>query len=172
MQIDKKFRIEKAVSTDANRECLQNIWTSRRHAFATDGKILAAIPVTSQRDDAPGWLTPEALKLARRAFKGTDSIVITLNGRMVLPGGVTLPRPEGQRFPRVYQLFRRALADKRSRIALNASQLKDLADALGNEEIVLEFGENDKAVLVRPINESSAAVGLIMPIKLKNERKS
>ena len=46
MIIDKKYRLEKVVSRDSNRENLQNIWVSKRNTMATDGKILALVPIT------------------------------------------------------------------------------------------------------------------------------
>jgi len=172
MQIDKKYKLEKAVSTDPGRENLQNIWTSRHHAFATDGTILAAVPVNHERDDTPGWLTPEALKLARRVDKGSDTIVISLNGQMVLPGGVTLPRPTENRFPRIYQILRRAFTSRKMRIGVNVGHLKDLSDAIGSEEIVVELGSSDEAILIRPLHKSNSACGLIMPIRLNNKGRN
>jgi DNA polymerase III sliding clamp (beta) subunit (PCNA family) len=169
MKIDKDYRVEKAVSTDSHRENLQNIWITQHHAFATNGTMLAAVPVTSEKADTPGWLTPEALKLARRAMKGSDTISICLNGQMILPGGVTLPRPTENRFPRIFQLFRRAFAGRKIRIGINAAQLKDLSDAIGQEEITLENGSEDEALVVRPIRVSNSAVGLLMPIRLKGK---
>ncbi len=56
-------------------------------------------------------------------------------------------------------------------IGINAAYLKDLADALGSEEIVLECGGESEAILVRPIRNGEGALGLIMPIRL-NERRN
>lgn len=172
MQIGKKHHLEKAVSTDPTRECLNNIWTSTRHAFATDGKILAAVPISTNKEDSSGWLTPEALKLARRASKGLDTITITLNGQMILPGGVTLPRPKENRFPTIFHLLRKAHQDNRYRIGINAGYLKDLADALGSEELILECGNPTEAVMVHPLKKEEGTVGLIMPIRLSDERRT
>ena len=53
----------------SNRENLQNIWVSKRHAMATDGKILALVPITFDKDDETGWMTPDALKLAKESLR-------------------------------------------------------------------------------------------------------
>ena len=46
MEILKKYKLEKAVSTDSLRTNLQNIYISRRHAMATNGMILVLVPAT------------------------------------------------------------------------------------------------------------------------------
>ena len=70
MQIDKRYKIEKVVSKDPTRENLQNIHVTKRHAFATDGRILAAVPVQTDSDDTEGWMTPDALKIGRKCSAG------------------------------------------------------------------------------------------------------
>ena len=172
MQIDKRYRLEKAVSTDPGRANLHNIWISRRHGFSTNGKILAVVPVTQEKDDTPGWLTPESLKLARRALKGSDTIVINLNGQIGLPGGVTVPRPTESRFPNVFRLLRSAHNGRDLKIGLNVDQLKGLADSIGSDEITLELGKSDEVILVRPLHDSNLACGLIMPICINEKRRN
>jgi DNA polymerase III sliding clamp (beta) subunit (PCNA family) len=44
--------------------------------------------------------------------------------------------------------------------------LKTLADALGSEEVVLEFGTSTSAILVTPKLQTPGTVGLIMPIRI------
>ena len=66
MEIQRKYKLEKAVSTDDNRPTLTNISITRQHAVATNGSILAIVPVKFEKDDTPGWLSPVALKLARK----------------------------------------------------------------------------------------------------------
>ena len=100
MQIDRKYKIEKAVSTDTLRENLQNVFVSKRHAVATDGKILAIVPVQTDKEDEAGWLTPDALKHARKVSgKGLDSVRIGLNGAQILPDGTVMTRPEEHKPP-------------------------------------------------------------------------
>ena len=51
---------------------------------------------------------------------------------------------------------------------LYVQQLNQLIplDALGVEEVMLEFAAADKAILVRPIHSRDGERGLIMPVKL------
>jgi hypothetical protein len=80
MEINKKYKLEKAVSKDPLRESLQNIFITQRHAIATNGHILAIVPVKSEDTDRPGILSVVALKLGRKAMpKGFDEIILELN---------------------------------------------------------------------------------------------
>ena len=171
MQIERKYKIEKCASTDASRPNLQNIYVSRRHAMATNGRILAICPVALQEDDEIGSLTPEALKHARKvSAKGLDTVQIVLNGAQVLPDGTIMNRPEGENPPHTFRILRQAFSDRKYRIGINAAYLKDLADALGNEELILEIGDPNSAILIRPLHSDSGTVGLLMPIRLNKER--
>ena len=131
---------------------------------------LAAVPAEFQKGDTPGWLTVDALKLARKVTpKDSDHISIVLNGQQILSDGTTMARPETvEQFPKLYHLFRHALKNRTLRIGINVKYLKDLADALGSEEIALEIGKPDQAIAVRPVQDSNKAVGIIMPIRLNS----
>jgi DNA polymerase III sliding clamp (beta) subunit (PCNA family) len=169
MQIDKRYKLEKAVSKDSSRENLLNVHVTRRHAVATNGHILAIVPVKSEKDDTPGWLTPDALRLARKmAPKGIDNIDIILNGQQILPDGTTMARPNGDvRAPRIFSILRRSHNDRKFKVGINASLLKDLSEAIGAEEIVLEISKPDQAILVKPVRGEDGTAGLIMPVRIK-----
>jgi len=171
MQIERKFKIEKCVSTDESRPNLQNIYVSRRHATSTNGRILAIVPVQVQEDDETGWLSPEALKHARRvSAKGLDTVQIVLNGGQVLPDGTIMNRPEGENPPHTFRILREAQSNRKYRVGINAAYLKHLSEALGNDELILEIGDPNSAILVRPVHSESGTVGLIMPIRLNNTK--
>ena len=173
MQIERKYKLEKCVSTDESRPNLQNICISRRHAMATNGRILAICPVTLQEDDEIGSLSPDALKHARKvSAKGLESIQIVLNGAQVLPDGTIMNRPEGENPPHIFRILKQAHSDRKYRIGLNASYLKDLSDALGNEELILEIGDPNSAILIRPVHGEQGTVGLIMPIRIHDKRRN
>ncbi len=170
MNIDKKYRLEKCVSTGPSRVNLQNIHVTRSHAYATNGKVLAAVPVQTEKDDTPGWLTLDGLKLARKVTpKDSDHIKIILNGQQILSDGTTLARPEtAEQFPKVGRLLLQTLRHRTMRVGINAAYLRDLAAALGAEEVILEIGKADSAIAVRPVQESNKAVGVIMPMRLNS----
>ena len=171
MQIERKYKIEKCVSTDESRPNLNNIYISRRHAMATNGRILAIVPVQVQEDDETGWLSPEALKHARKvSAKGLDSVQIVLNGAQVLSDGTIMNRPDGENPPHTFRILRDAHSNRKYRIGVNAHYLNDLSDALGNEELILEIGDPNSAILVRPVHGEQGTVGLLMPIRINKER--
>jgi DNA polymerase III sliding clamp (beta) subunit (PCNA family) len=169
MQIDKKYKLEKAVSNDPTRTNLTNVYVTNHHAQATNGHILAIVPIKKEKDDTPGWLTTDALKLARKMLpKGVDNIQITLNGYQILPDRTTLARPNGELSPpKLFRILRQAHSNRSFKVGINASYLKELSEAIGAEEIALEFGKPDSAILVRPVHGNDGAVGLIMPVRLK-----
>lgn len=173
MHIERKYKLEKCVSTDPSRTNLQNIYVSRSHAMATNGRILAICPVVLQEDDETGYFSPEALKHARKVSpKGLETVQIVLNGAQALPDGTTMNRPEGENPPHTFRILRQAHLNRTYRIGINAAYLKNLADALGNEELILEVGDPNSAILVRPVHSEPGTVGLLMPIRLNNKGRS
>jgi hypothetical protein len=166
MQIDRSHKIEKCVSTDPNRENLCNIFVTKRHAMATNGTVLVLIPVTTDTQDTPGLMSADALKAGRKVTPARESAIhISLNGSQELKDGTKIPRPQETKPPRIFHLLRGAHRDRQYKIGLNATMLKTLADALGSEELVLEFGTQTSAILVTPKQSTDGAVGLIMPIR-------
>lgn len=169
MEIDRKYKLEKAVSKDPNRITLKNIHVSRRHARATNGSILAIVPIESSKNDTSGWLTPDALKLGRKATPNSfGNVRIELNGAQVFTDGTSIPRPTEEKPPNIFRLLLDAHRNRKVKFGINASYLKDLADAIGTEEVVLEFSKPDKAILVRPQSGKDGAVGLIMPVRINS----
>ena len=78
-----------------------------------------------------------------------------------------MTRPNGEeKPPRIFRILREAQRDRVYKVAMNPAYLKDLSDALGTEEVVMEFGEPDSAVLVRPLRGEPGTVGLLMPVKI------
>jgi hypothetical protein len=168
MEIDRKYRLEKCVSIDSTRESLQNIFVSEKQAYATNGRCLAVVPTRFEKADTAGWLTPSALKLARKAApKSSDAIHIELNGSQTLPDGTVMARPGNDvKPPQLFDILKSARMNRKYKIGLNAGYLRDLAEALGSDEVVLEFGAPDKPVQVTPLHGEEGTIGLIMPIRV------
>ena len=175
MKIDKKYRLEKAVSTDESRTNLTNISITRRHAIACDGRMIAIVPVEVDEGDEAGWLSPDALKLARRVNpKGLDTIGIILNGTQELPDGSTIKRPSFDEVhpPKMLQILLHANRGRTFRIGINASMLKSLSEAIGSEEVVLEFGSPTETILVHPVHYEEGVCGVLMPVRLNNKERN
>jgi hypothetical protein len=167
MQIDRSYKLEKCVSTDPNRENLANIFVTKRHAMATNGTVLAIVPVVSDDVDTVGLMSADALKAARKLTPAREGTInIGLNGSQQLKDGTKIPRPEDCKSPRIFHLLRHAHKDRQYKIGLNAAMLKTLADALGSEEVILDFGTATSAILVTPKQQTPGTLGLIMPIRI------
>jgi DNA polymerase III sliding clamp (beta) subunit (PCNA family) len=48
--------------------------------------------------------------------------------------------------------------------------LKDLSNALGTEELILEFSSPSDAILVRPLHPEDGVRGVLMPVRINKER--
>jgi hypothetical protein len=167
MQIDRSYKLEKCVSTDPNRENLGNIFVTRRHAMATNGIILALVPIISEAEDTPGLMSADALKAGRKLTPARNGAInIALNGSQQLRDGTRIPRPTDCKQPRIFHLLRHAHKDRQYRIGINATMLKTLADALGSDEVILDFGTQTSAILVTPKQQTPGTMGLIMPIRI------
>ncbi len=171
MEINKKYKLEKAVSKDPLRENLHNIIIQGKQAFATDSYIMAVVPVKMEKGDTPGLMSPDALKLGRKAtLKGFDEIRIALDGSQKLQDGTVLPRPEGDHPDRLQSILSDAQKKRKVKFGINVSLLKDLSDAIGADEVVLELAAPDKAILVRPLKDSNGEKGIIMPVRVKEDK--
>jgi DNA polymerase III sliding clamp (beta) subunit (PCNA family) len=169
MQIERKYKIEKCVSTDSTRTNMTNIFITKRHAMATNGHMLAVVPVTFESEDTNGWLTPAALTQARKVTpKSAGDVVISLNGAQELIDGTRIVRPTEEKPPKFVHLLRLAHKDREFKIGLDAAKLKALADALGSDELVLDFGSTKAAVLVTPFHSEAGTIGLLMPLRIDN----
>ena len=167
MQIDRKYRIEKCVSTDATRANMTNIFVTKRHAMATNGHMLALVPVSSESVDIEGWLTPPALIQARKVTpKFSGMVTISLNGSQVLLDGTTIVRPSEEKPPKIASILKRAHEERKFKVGLNASLLKSLADALGSDELILNFGSPEAAVLVTTLQSEKGVLGILMPLRV------
>jgi hypothetical protein len=175
MQIDKKYRLEKAVCTDETRTNLTNISITRRHAIACDGRMIAIVPVEVDEGDEAGWLSPDALKLARKVNpKGLDTIRIVLNGTQELPDGSTIKRPsfDDVHPPKMLQILLHAHRGRTFRIGsmLPCSNHSPKPSVL--KRVVLEFGSPTETILVRPVHHEDGVCGVLMPVRLNNKERN
>jgi hypothetical protein len=169
MQIDRKYRIEKCVSTDSTRTNMLYVYVTKNQAMATNGHMLALVPVKSDTGDTEGWLTPAALIQARKITpKAAGDVVISLNGGQVLIDGTKMVRPTEEMAPKYDPIVKRAHEGRQFKVGLDAAMLKALADALGSDELVLNFGSPKDAVLVTPMLEEDGVIGLLMPLKIND----
>ena len=137
---------------------------------ATDGHILAVVPIELDDGDTAGPVYADALKASRKTKEGT----LLANGSLQIPGGAEFPRPENGHFPDWRRIIPEhdAIAD----ICLDAQQIINLAKAIcdvkGNNQRHIKFyfqKTKDGAVdSDRPVYVESAdatGYGVIMPVR-------
>ena len=190
MKIPKACKIELACSTDVTRKALWHPYYDALagRLLATDGRIMAVIPVQSTEDkpDDSGAITLDALTAGRKLVCKGMPVEIHANGALTLANGASFPRPVDEGFPvagsnSVIKSSAPSEGDRVIRLTLDFERLKRLVGALGTPGIVLEIVIPPadavdanciaSAVFVRPSSVSGdhpaepGAFGIIMPMK-------
>ena len=175
MQIDTKYQLEKVVSTDGLRKPLQNILISRDKnkkpiAIATNGRVLAMVPVTLEETDQTGLISPEALKASRKNKANPGQMIA--NGDIDLLDGRRLPRPtedEVGNYPNWRQVVDGAPTEWKFQVSFNAAYLLSLAQALGCPKealVTLSFKDELSPIVVHRNNSGEGEYGLLMPARI------
>jgi hypothetical protein len=161
MKFDRDYKPELIVSKDAARWALNFVELDKdeRRMVATDGQRLVALPVEPEEHDTSGPIDAKTISEARKLAKSVkaDKAEISCNGALKLPNGATTPRPErhGTAFPPWRQVVP---APQKPVIALNAKLLKELAEAIGQDDyvIALAFDPEDPEGPIRVYNTGKA----------------
>jgi len=186
MKTQKACRIELAASQDASRVAISEPYLDIKdgiaHLIATDGKILAILPVTVEPADVAGYVSGDVLKAARKTAARDGTVYAELNGVAKLPGGISMPREgsaNAQQFPNWRQVVPSTPDVPAFVVALDAKRLWMLAQAMGTQGVTLTFTEARKPIFVTPANAGrySDAVapacmearGVLMPIALPDK---
>ena len=180
MKISNRFKIEEAASKDPRRPLLHGVHVAdvngSAKAVATDGRILAMVPVEVDPSDTLGVnVRPETFKEARKAnkkMKWPDSR-IELNGRAKIQkqeGEVSFDYIEGN-FPNFLQVIPKP-AEKTIKVRFDVENLKRLWKALGGEDkelgVTLTIAHDGSATdQNRPIEVSvdGEGYGLLMQMR-------
>jgi len=191
MKLSKKYKIEEAASKDSSRPSINHIEITTHNdkpvAVATDGRMLAIVPVEMAEDDKPGMITVEALKrsrkfqkrvASRRSFRyrrnEPDQIIpedIKLSETdVVFPDRASLPRPAiGETRP--YPDWTKVVPDGKEhttfKIGLNPSLLYKLAKAMGAGDggVSILCKSPDEPMIVRAERDPDA-LGILMPMRI------
>jgi len=173
MKIDKKYKLESACSIDPDRAMIMHPWIPsqeglRGYAVATDGRMLAVVPIECAETEIGYRVHAKALKEARKCGgKKTESAWVGLapNETTAPDNSVyALPPMGGRWLPDVTQVIPDKTRPCVFSISLDASLLMKLAEALGNVKVRLEFCDDKSAILVYP-SEDNEAFGALMPLR-------
>lgn len=192
MKFHKSVKIELAASTVATRRVITEPYleidkhdqgeVATGRLIATNGRILAAVPVEIDEHDVAGHVSGVALKAARKLAGKHSKAVISLKGKAELPNGVTMPRGGAcEEHPGTYPNWKQCVPSgdlHTFKISLNVKLLWELTQAIGSEgPVVLSFnpnglGEEGKkysdCVLVAMIGpgEPTGGKGVLMPMRM------
>ena len=171
-------KVEKAVAKDGYRNYLTAPYFTGKGIVATDGHILAYVPVVHDADQ-PGHIPLDAFKQARKD-KCFDMAIN--NGEVIAGLGHPFPREDLGKFPNWEQVaeipLEVASRDDCMVIGLDAKLLYTLTQALStkttgqdaNFKVRLRFnkrGKHERAIHVESLTtQPDGAYGLIMPVRL------
>lgn len=163
-------RIEQATrKKDKVRPQLNNMRLDvEQHTLAaTDGFILALVPVEVDDGDTSGYITPEAIALARK----TRADSITADSALKLPDGTQLPRPKDAdmpQWPNVAVVIP-PKPDHEPDLIIDTALLLRLAEALNDQSqkktataLKLWFSGRESPIYAE--GNTVGAVGVIMPM--------
>ena len=176
MKINKIYQLDKMFYPEKRRlrPYEKGILVQDGQAVATNGRILAVVPVADYQDDSPGVISPEVISEGRRRFKNFNEIMFSNNGKTTLElNGPSFDHPlgENESFPNWPSLFPAKDGEPVIRIGLNARLLKALSDALGTETLELAIYGAQKGIVVTPTPKGDDDVtrGVIMPVRLSTD---
>jgi len=174
MKISKLHKLESACSKDETRPTITQPFVQGGRAIATDGRILASVPIeTADGEDVEEKRIPiDALKAARKAtLKMYPDATLTLGEKSCsLPNGASYPvlhpEYEGSRIPRVAEIVSAKLTkeDATFHVTLDLSLLERLSEAIGCQKVTLCFKDAKSIITVLPY-DANGAFGLLMPMR-------
>jgi len=165
MKLPKNCKVELCVSDDKARWTLTAPYLDMADGYgklvATNGKIMAVVPVETGEHDVDGWVSIDAIKSGRKLGTRLESeIEITCNGVCALKNGNSFPRPnqsdESCKFPNWRGVIPPCDRESAFSVTINPELLLDLARAIGSEKrITLKFGR-DNGEVVSVIGDGNA----------------
>lgn len=178
MQIESKYKLEKACSNDKTRLVLNSPYFDKENGkmIACDGRMLAVVPVDDIQDnEKSGHVSIDAIKAARKSpfGKTTGKSEIICNGSLKVSTGPEFPREDIGRFPQYEQALPDPKREIKFRVALNPELLLDLCYAIGFDPksgnngsfVTLEFHDEFSAMEVK-YSRSPDARAILMPGRL------
>lgn len=176
MKIWDRYRPEKCVlKTTDGSEALKHMFVERTESgggvlSSTDGVVLVRIPVKLSEDDKEGGISVDAMTQAREYVKEGE-YEIQLRDKAV----IDVPELHAEHarfnfltFPNTRQVFPKTKV--KVAIALDTKKLRAIAEAMGDDRVLLEIRDEATVIVVRPI-DSGLEIGALMPLKTDRTAK-
>jgi len=165
MKLPKNILIEKACSGDAARAILNSAYLQKlenqihpARLLATNGRILAVVPVLIGEHDSAGYVTQDALKAARKAAAKLNDMEFSCNSALTIKDGQTFSRPELGNYPNCDQVIPKD--ETVYSVSLDPELLLSLAEAIGaSRGVTPEFIGQDKGFSCEALRESKGGKG-------------
>ena len=171
MILNKKYKIRLACSTDETRYSLNHpIVTDKNTMVATDGRILAVVPVELDKNDKVGYIRREAIEDAHKKTLKQESVVkIDLSNKESIPALSEVLGSYSRRvgeFPKYEQIIEtNSHLETKATVTFSIDRLMNLCKALGIEEsVTLEIKGELEPIKVTTSNDDKV-YGLLMPMK-------
>jgi DNA polymerase III sliding clamp (beta) subunit (PCNA family) len=175
MKLNTKCKIESAASKDKTRYSITAPWLdideNGAKVIATDGRIMAVVPVQVNETDKSCHLSIDALKASRKGRLASGEIDTSGEMQQVTGGGA-FPREDLGNAPNWRQVMPEEKAPVFT-VALNPALLARLAEAMGTDAVKLEFTSETSPIRVTPTSGGNGtsvaepgAVGVIMPCRM------
>lgn len=159
--------IEKACETDGDREALRHVWLRGEELIASDGKIMAIIPIDRDPDDVDGPIQPRAFELARHVAgrygtmrAGPEKIVIKDQEDFL----AMLDRQKDVK-PMDWDAIKAPKTKPAFEVGLDLALLTRLIEAMGCQRVKLRFYKPNDVVQVEEFQGRGR--GFIMPLYIE-----
>jgi hypothetical protein len=168
--IDKKYKLEKLVSTEAQRDRLQQIYLTKGMGIACNGHVGAFVPLDEYSYLEEGHLSPESLREARPKAKNQSTYIELTNDKEKFRDVERYRKSAAIEYPNIFAVLPTEPIVRR--ISFNAKYLYDLAQALGDDVVILELPESNTRVMSVRTGEGKTyanSIGILMPCSLPKE---
>lgn len=194
MQIDKIYKLEKAVSKDENIGNLHYIYCNKNQtAMATNGRLMVVVPCVVSKGDKAGRITPDALTYARKHTLGKGAALLHLidDSTVVAEDTTSFPREieskvvekgeqlellrvatptEKQTCEKMIEIIPERTSESIT-LTINPALLKTLGEAMGSPNCItlhLTPNEDRKISSIIRVETSSdiGSIGAIMPMRM------
>lgn len=182
MLIPKQCKIIEAASTDSTRSSINRPYldVEKKLLIATDGRIMAMLPVATGPNDVDGFIDVEAIKLATTHSKGQEEIFLHCpEGELKTHDGLSLPRTtesDAGKFPNWKQVLPDSPA-KPFKFSFDVFLLAKLAKALGAGKtrnldkqgqvtLTVDVADDRAPITITCGNGPSGNSGVIMPMRI------